>query len=118
MNSTEEKMMEETMENTQMADEKMPEESMAEEKTIVADDNSKMKISKEEAFMGLLKNKMILLDEEYTEASRRQTDRYHDDRYGTAHYESIEKTKIIRAKMSVIRELQKCWEEMMTPVAV
>lgn len=73
------------------------------------------KISKECAFMGLVKNHIIRIDDQIKEADSRFSEAYHHEKYSQATYEADEKWKMLKAKKDALIDLQKDMENMITP---
>lgn len=95
-------------------------EKMAEEKANMMGNQffgkvSDQTISKEDMFRGLLKNKYIVLDEQFSEAAREHTRCCNNDKYSSATFEAQNKCKLIEAKMDVVSDLLQAFEDMLTP---
>lgn len=76
---------------------------------------SEQTMSKEDMFRGLLKNKYIVLDEQFTEAARVHTRCCNNEKYSNATFEAQNKCKLIEAQMKVVSELLQDFEDMLTP---
>lgn len=72
---------------------------------------------KECAVMGLIKNQIIVLDEELNEAKLRYADVALEEENWSAKYERKQTCKILEGQISILNKLQKDFECMLTPMS-
>ncbi len=71
---------------------------------------------KECAFMGLIKNQIIVLEEELKEAKIRLGDISMEEENWSAKYERKTECKILQGKIDILIKLKKDFESMLTPM--
>lgn len=71
---------------------------------------------KECAVMGLIKNQIIVLDEELNEAKLRYADVALEEENWSAKYERKQACKIIEGQIAILNKLQNDFESMITPM--
>lgn len=72
--------------------------------------------SQECAVMGLIKNQIIVLDEELNDAKLRYADVALEEENWSAKYERKQTCKIIEGQIAILNKLQKDFECMLTPM--
>ncbi len=71
---------------------------------------------KECAVMGLIKNQIIVLDEELNEAKLRYADVALEEENWSAKYERKQTCKILEGQIAILNKLQRDFECMLTPM--
>lgn len=71
---------------------------------------------KECAVMGLIKNQIIVLDEELNDAKLRYADVALEEENWSAKYERKQACKILEGQIAILNKLQKDFECMLTPM--
>lgn len=71
---------------------------------------------KECAVMGLIKNQIIVLDEELNEAKLRYADVALEEENWSAKYERKQACKILEGQIAILNKLQRDFECMLTPM--
>lgn len=92
----------------------MPDLKSGEFTANLGDDNKED--PKECAFMGLIKNQMIVLEEQYAQAKDTFATAKLNDKYSPASYEAELNCRLIEAKIDILTKLQKDFECMLSPV--
>ncbi len=72
--------------------------------------------TKECAVMGLIKNQIIVLDEELNEAKLRYADVALEEENWSAKYERKQACKILEGQIAILNKLQRDFECMLTPM--
>lgn len=72
--------------------------------------------TKECAVMGLIKNQIIVLDEELNEAKLRYADVALEEENWSAKYERKQACKILEGQIAILNKLQRDFECMITPM--
>ena len=72
---------------------------------------------KECAVMGLIKNQIIVLDEELNEAKLRYADVALEEENWSAKYERKQACKILEGQIAILNKLQREFENMLTPMS-
>lgn len=72
--------------------------------------------TKECAVMGLIKNQIIVLDEELNEAKLRYADVALEEENWSAKYERKQACKILEGQIAILNKLQNDFENMLTPM--
>lgn len=73
--------------------------------------------TKECAVMGLIKNQIIVLDEELNEAKLRYADVALEEENWSAKYERKQACKILEGQIAILNKLQNDFECMLTPMS-
>ena len=73
--------------------------------------------TKECAVMGLIKNQIIVLDEELNEAKLRYADVALEEENWSAKYERKQACKILEGQIAILNKLQRDFECMLTPMS-
>lgn len=95
-------------------------EKMADEKANMMGNQFFGEVSHEEpkecAVMGLIKNQIIVLDEELNEAKLRYADVALEEENWSAKYERKQACKILEGQIAILNKLQRDFECMLTPM--
>ncbi len=96
-------------------------EQMVDEKTNMMGNQFFGEVSHDEpkecAVMGLIKNQIIVLDEELNEAKLRYADVALEEENWSAKYERKQACKILEGQIAILNKLQKDFECMLTPMS-
>lgn len=96
-------------------------EKMADEKANMMGNQFFGEVSHEEpkecAVMGLIKNQIIVLDEELNDAKLRYADVALEEENWSAKYERKQACKILEGQIAILNKLQKDFECMLTPMS-